>query len=127
MATKLGPNIILEELDFYIDAGSNRGYPRDDLAPYWVDYAGGLAAGRYSILGPDSIYMNTTYSSWIGRFEAFMSSSESYTIMFDHVSDASSQIVLDNDSVDNDQWNATISSSTTVSYTHLTLPTKRIV
>jgi hypothetical protein len=113
MATKLGPSTILEELDFSIDAGSNRSYPRGDLAPYWVDYSAGLANGRYSILGPDSIYMNTTFSSWIGRFEAFMSSSESYTIMFDHVSDASSQIILDNDSVDNDQWNATISSSTT--------------
>jgi hypothetical protein len=113
MATKLGPNKILTELDFLIDAGSEKSYPRSKLAPYWVDYAGSLAANRYLITGPDSIYIKNTYASWIGRFEAFMSSTEQYTIMFDHVSDAASSIVLDNDTVDDNQWNATISSSTT--------------
>lgn len=113
MATKLGPSITLEELDFSIDAGSNRSYPRDDLAPYWADYAGGLAAGRYKILGPDSILILSTYTSWIGRFEAFMSSSESYTIMFDYVTDSAGSLILDNDAVDDNQWNATISATTT--------------
>jgi len=113
MATKLGPSITLEELDFSIDAGSNRSYPRDDLAPFWVDYAGGLAAGRYKVLGPDSILILSTYTSWIGRFEAFMSNTEQYTIMFDYVTDSAGTLILDNDIVDDNQWNATISTSTT--------------
>ena len=114
MATKLGPNKILTESDFLIDAGSERSYPRSELAPYWVDYGGSLAAGRYHILGPDSIYIKNTYASWIGRFEAFMSSSEQYTIMFDYVDDtALGSLVLDNDAVDDNQWNATISTTST--------------
>lgn len=113
MATKLGPNKILTELDFLVDAGSNRSYPREDLYPYWADYSGGLAAGKYYILAYDSIYIKNNSTDWIGRFEALMSSSEQYTIMFDHVADASAQTILDNDSVDDNQWNATINTTTT--------------
>lgn len=116
MATKSGPNIIPgnpTDLYYSMDAGSERCFSRSELAPYWADYSASLQAGRYTLPTNDSVYIRNTYAGWIGRFEAIMADSAPYTIMFDHVSDASSQIILDNDAVDDNQWNATISSSTT--------------
>jgi len=116
MATKSGPNIIpgnSTDLYYSMDAGSERCFPRSELAPYWVDYDGSLQAGRYTLPTNDSVYIRNTYAGWIGRFEATMADSAPYTIMFDYVTDSAGTLVLDNDSVDDNQWNANISASTT--------------
>lgn len=114
MGTKSGPIISSSDVMYSIDAGSERCFPRSDLYPYWADYSGGLQAGKYTLPSSDSLYLRNTSTSWVGRFEALMAdSSTPYTIMFDYVADASSTLILDNDSVDDNQWNASISATTT--------------
>ena len=117
MGTVVGPNIIEEGLVLSVDAGSERSYPRNNLDVSWVDYNSGLANGRYSIIHstqPYDILINTTYTSWIGSFSHDVLSAEDYTIMFDYVADASSSLVLDNDGVNDNNWNATIPVTTSV-------------
>ena len=112
-----GPNIVTAGLKFAIDAGSERSYPRLTPAAVWYDYSGGLAAGRYTIensVQPYTIRLNTTFASWVGQYQITVPSAEKYTIMFDYVADASSSLVLDNDGIDDNNWNATISVTTTV-------------
>ena len=112
-----GPNIVTDGLKFAIDAGSERSYPRLTPAAVWYDYSGGLAAGRYTIensVQPYTIRLNTSFASWVGYYRVAVPSAENYTIMFDYVADASSSLVLDNDGVDDNNWNATISVTTTV-------------
>jgi hypothetical protein len=112
-----GPNIVTAGLVFAYDAGSERSYPRNNLDVSWVDYNSGLANGRYSIIHstqPYDILINTTYTSWVGSFSHDVLSAEDYTIMFDYVADASSSLVLDNDGVNDNNWNATIPVTTSV-------------
>lgn len=112
-----GPNIVTDGLIYAIDAGSERSYPRLTPAAVWYDYSGGLAAGRYTIensVQPYTIRLNTTFASWVGQYQVLVPTVEKYTIMFDYVADASSQLVLDNDGIDDNNWNATINVSTTV-------------
>ena len=113
----VGPDIVDDGLVFAMDAGSERTYPRNNLGVAWVDYGGGLAAGYYSIVNsiqPYSILLNTTYSSWLGYFGLTVPSAEDYTLMFDYVADATSVLILDNDGVDDNNWNATINVTTSV-------------
>tara|TARA_R110000803_G_scaffold207619_1_gene275669 strand:+ start:385 stop:1452 length:1068 start_codon:yes stop_codon:yes gene_type:complete len=125
MALFRGPKIVTDGLVFAVDAGSERSYPRNTLdpslnvngLPAWVDYGGGLAAGRYSILNnvqPYSILLNTTYNSWVGSFYAYVISTYDYTIVFDYVTTSAGTLILDNDGVNDNNWNATINASTTV-------------
>lgn len=112
-----GPGIITDGLVLSVDAGSERSYPTNNLDVSWVDYNSGLANGRYSILNstqPYDILINTTYTSWVGSFSHDVLSAEDYTIMFDYVADASSSLVLDNDGVNDNNWNATIPVTTSV-------------
>ena len=112
-----GPDIVDDGLVFAVDAGSERTYPRNNLGVAWVDYGNSLALGRYSIVNniqPYSILLNTTYNSWVGYFGLTVPSAEDYTIMFDYVADATSSMYLDNDGVDNNNWNATIAVTTSV-------------
>lgn len=117
MATAVGPNIVEDGLVLSVDAGSERSYPRNNLDVSWLDYSSGLANGRYSILNstqPYDILIKNNYSSWIGSFSHDILSAENYTIMFDYVADASSSLVLDNDGVNDNNWNATIPVTTSV-------------
>ena len=112
-----GPNIVTDGLKFAIDAGSERSYPRLTPPAVWYDYAGGLAAGRYSIVNsvqPYTIRLNTSYNSWVGYYRVAVPSAEKYTLMFDYVADATSVMVVDNDGVDDNNWNATFGVTTTV-------------
>ena len=116
MATAVGPNIVEDGLVLSVDAGSERSYPRNNLDVSWLDY-NGLANGRYSILNstqPYDILIKNNYASWIGSFSHDILSAENYTIMFDYVADASSSLVLDNDGVNDNNWNATIPVTTSV-------------
>ena len=113
----VGPDIVDDGLVFAMDAGSERTYPRNNLGVAWVDYENSLALGRYSIVNsiqPYSILLNTTYNSWVGYFGLTVPSAEDYTIMFDYVADATSSMYLDNDGVDNNNWNAIITVTTSV-------------
>ena len=117
MATAVGPNIVEDGLVLSVDAGSERSYPRNNLDVSWLDYSSGLANGRYSILNstqPYDILIKNNYASWIGSFSHDILSAENYTIMFDYVADASSSLVLDNDGVNDNNWNATIPVTTSV-------------
>ena len=125
MALFRGPNTVTDGLVLAVDAGSERSYPRNTLnpslnvngLPAWVDYGGGLAAGRYSILNsiqPYSILLNTTYNSWVGSFYTYVLSTYDYTIVFDYVTTSAGTLVLDNDGVNDNNWNATINATTTV-------------
>lgn len=117
MATAVGPNIVEDGLVLSVDAGSERSYPRNNLDVSWLDYGSGLANGRYSILNstqPYDILIKNNYTSWIGSFSHDILSAENYTIMFDYVADASSSLVLDNDGVNDNNWNATIPVTTSV-------------
>ena len=117
MATAVGPNIVEDGLVFAIEANSERSYPRNNLDVSWLDYSSGLANGRYSILNstqPYDILIKNNYASWIGSFSHDILSAENYTIMFDYVADASSSLVLDNDGVNDNNWNATIPVTTSV-------------
>jgi len=117
MATAVGPNIVEDGLVLSVDAGSERSYPRNNLNVSWLDYNSGLANDRYSILNstqPYDILIKNNYTSWIGSFSHDILSAENYTIMFDYVADADSSLVLDNDGVNDNNWNATIPVTTSV-------------
>jgi hypothetical protein len=117
MGSFVGPDIVDNGLLFAVDAASERSYPRNNLGVAWYDYAGALAAGKYSIVSsiqPYSILLNTTFNSWIGYYRINVPSAEDYTLMFDYVADATSVLIIDNDGVDNNNWNATIAVTTSV-------------
>jgi len=117
MGSFVGPDIVDNGLLFAVDAASERSYPRNNLGVAWYDYAGALAAGKYSIVSsiqPYSILLNTTFNSWIGYYRINVPSAEDYTLMFDYVADASSVLIIDNDGIDNNNWNATIAVTTSV-------------
>ena len=111
-----GPNIVTDGLVFAIDAGSERSYPRLTPPAVWYDYSGGLAAGRYSIVNsvqPYTIRLNTSFASWVGQYQVSVPTAENYTLMFDYVADASSSLVIDNDGLDDNNWNVTLGVTTT--------------
>ena len=111
-----GPNIVTDGLIYAIDAGSERSYPRLTPPAVWYDYQNGLGLGRYSIVNsvqPYSIRLNTSYASWVGQYQISVPTAENYTLMFDYVADASSQLVIDNDGIDDNNWNATLGVTTT--------------
>ena len=109
-----GPRIVTDGLVFAVDPGSERCYSTNNMGIAWNDYQNSLALGRYSILGPYSILINTSYASWIGSFNANIETSEKYTVMFDYVADAASSLVMDNDGSNDNIFNVTLGVTTSV-------------
>jgi len=112
MALHYNPRTITTGLYFYLDAGDINSYPTRGIATTWTDYNSQQA--NYSVIGTDGIYIKSTYTGWIGYFPAVVTSTGYYTVMFDYVGDSNGTLVLDNDGIVDNQYNASISVTTSV-------------
>lgn len=110
MALHHNPRTITSGLKMMLDIGDKNSYPTRGIATTWTDYQSHQA--DYTVLGTDGVYIKNTYTSWIGYFPATVIATGEYTIMFDYVGDASAVLILDNDGIVDNQYNASINVTT---------------
>ena len=85
-----------------------------DINEGWEDYNSNQA--HYRILAKDSVELLDTSANWIGYFNCNIDSATDWAVMFDYVAESGSSnptFYLDNDGVDNNEYNTTIVASTT--------------
>ena len=122
MSAYSGPEIVNDALVFAYDMGPNpgankswKGAPTANLYGNATDYNSGLSLGRWFRLDDTikSIQLSSTFNSWCVRWSATLSANTQYTFSCEHRSDVdNSTFVLDNDGVDDNTWNTTVTSTT---------------
>lgn len=121
------PRIVTDGLVLCADANARSSYPDapdtrgGDINTGWQDYNSQQA--NYTIVAKDEVIIKDTYSSWIGRFYSSVPSTGDWTVMFDYQVDpggSSHAFSIDNDGIDNNLWNTTITATTTKQSFHLT-------
>lgn len=113
MAFHNNPKIVTDGMVLCADANASLSYPDAyDINEGWEEYDNQKA--NYIVLGKDSVELLDTYASWIGYFNSNIDSATDWAVMFDYVAESGSPtFYLDNDGVDNNEYNTTIVASTT--------------
>ena len=104
---------VTDGLALYLDADDWGSYPgTKTLTGKFTEYSSG--SSHYRTMGRNGVVLLGTSTSWIGYFSADPSSTGRHTIMFDYWSDVaqSNSLVLDNDGIEDNQYNATLSTQT---------------
>lgn len=104
---------VTDSLDLYLDADDWGSYPgTKTLTGKFTEYSGG--SSHYRTMGRNGVVLLGTSTGWIGYFSADPSSTGRHTIMFDYWSDVaqSNSLVLDNDGIHDNEYNATLSTQT---------------
>ena len=104
---------VTDGLVLYLDADDWGSYPgTKTLTGKFTEYSSG--SSHYRTMGRNGVVLLGTSTSWIGYFSADPSSTGRHTIMFDYWSDVaqSNSLVLDNDGIHDNQYNATLSTQT---------------
>jgi hypothetical protein len=107
-------NIVTNGLIANLDASWSTSYPGNtsSIATAWTDYAS--SQQYYSAIGNNGVVLFNTTTNWVGYFPATVSTAGLYTIEFDYVTDSAGTLVLDNDGIVDNEWNANISNTTTL-------------
>ena len=102
---------VTDGLVLYLDAADYASYPGErGLAGAFSDYSSRQA--HYDIVGDDGVILLGTSTSYLGKFTSTIASSGDHTVMFDYWSDNDSiNFYIDNDGVDNNEFNATITAN----------------
>jgi len=113
MAFHNNPKIVTDGMVLCADANASLSYPDAyDINEGWEDYNSNQA--HYRILAKDSVELLDTSANWIGYFNCNIDSAADWAVMFDYVAESGSPtFYLDNDGVDNNEYNTTIVASTT--------------
>ena len=108
------PKIVTDGLAFIYDTGSGKSYkgePTTNLYGNWNTYTG----GSHEVLDNNTNYIKLLASAgvpWAGQFTAAVSAG-TYTVSFQHRTDdgGSSTFNIDNDTQDDNLWNANITTT----------------
>ena len=117
MALNHSPSIVTNGLVMYYDMSNTKkswkGAPTTNLFGDVVNYSG-LGSYWYNLdTNTKSIMLSVSYASWCVYFVATLTANSSHTFSCEHRSDVpGSTFVLDNDGVDDNTWNATVTSTT---------------
>ena len=115
MAFHNNPKIVTDDMVLCADANAALSFPDAyDINEGWEDYNSNQA--HYRILAKDSVELLDTSANWIGYFNCNIDSATDCAVMFDYVAESGSSnptFYLDNDGVDNNEYNTTIVASTT--------------
>ena len=104
-----------DNINSYLDAGNQDSYTSASIAGAWTDYAGSSA--YYTVLSSTSVLLKNTSISWVGNYQATITTSGYYTVSFNYIATQNSSLVMDNDGIMDNYYNVTL-SPTTSTQTH---------
>jgi len=106
-------DIVTNGLIANLDAGWYNSYPGNtsSIASSWTDYNNSQA--YYTPISNNGVILYSTTTNWVGYFPATVNTVGMYTIEFDYVTNDAGTLVLDNDGIVDNEWNASIANTTT--------------
>jgi len=114
MSFHTNPKAVTNGLVVCLDANNRKCFPDGaDINTGWEEYNN--QSQHYNVLGKDSVVLLNTTTNFVGRFASPVTSTGDYFLSFDYVTDdaTSASLVVDNDGINNNMWNTTLTPSTT--------------
>ena len=115
MSLNHSPSIVTNGLVMYYDMNNTKkswkGMPTTNLFGNAVNYSG--LNSYWFLLDNNTNYflISSSYNSWCMNFVCTLAASTQYTLSFEYKTSSAGTLVIDNDGVDDNTWNATINTT----------------